>query len=428
MKSPEEILSELIKIKSVNPPGGELEVALYVERLLKEEGVEGELFISSKGRGSFIAEVGEGERSLLLLSHTDVVPAGEGWDFDPFGGEIRDGYVRGRGAIDCKGLLAAQLHAFLELSKEKLGGRVLLAATCDEERGGGEGVVRLLERFPEKFQVDFVLTEGAEGPIRLEEGEVHFVQVGEKGSAWTTLRTRGLSCHGSVPTLGENAVLKMVEVIRRVSSYSPAVQLTEEVRELLTELLRLQGAVEEVKEEKVDRLLERLNLGEFAESLRALTRMTLSPNVIRGGEKVNVVPDSCQLELDVRILPGQDELTVREKLREVVGEEVEVEVSHFHSPSLSPRKSLAFEVIKESIQKVTREVVVLPYLSPGATDSRHFRERGIPSYGISPLFEYEPSLWKSVHGRNERISVGSLRKCSQCVKEVVLRYLGRSQW
>ncbi|MGB9904073.1 MAG: M20 family metallopeptidase, partial [Desulfotomaculales bacterium] len=228
--APEEILAGLIRINTVNPPGNETAAARYLKEIFDAAGIPGEIIEAEKGRGNFLARLGKGERKLLFLSHTDVVPAGENWDFDPFGGEIKDGVVCGRGALDCKGLAAAEAFAVLRLAREEapLSGTLIFAATADEEKGGAGGVKYLLTSCPEKLRADFAVNEGAEEPVCLNGRTVNFIQTGEKGTAWSTLRAKGRACHGSVPTLGDNAVLKMARALAALGQYRPRVHLIPE--------------------------------------------------------------------------------------------------------------------------------------------------------------------------------------------------------
>jgi acetylornithine deacetylase/succinyl-diaminopimelate desuccinylase-like protein len=223
----ENILSDLIRIQTVNPPGGELELAKYLKDLFDNNGIKNEIIESSPGRASFFAYLGEGKKSLLFLSHTDVVPATDGWRFPPFSGEIKDGFVHGRGALDCKGLVAAEAFAVIRLAREKkLKGRLVFAATADEETGGTYGVKYLIENHKDKFAVDFAVNEGAEPPINADGTTFHFIGTGEKGLAWVKLKAKGFSAHGSLPMLGDNAVVKMANAIKQLADYRPEVILT----------------------------------------------------------------------------------------------------------------------------------------------------------------------------------------------------------
>ena len=206
--APEKILSDLIRIDTSNPPGNETRVARYLKELFDAAGIQSEIIEPEPGRGSIIARLGSGERRLLYLSHADVVPAGEGWDFEPFSGEIRDGMVYGRGALDCKDLAAAGVGAALRLAREgaPLNGELIICVAADEERGGALGAEYLVEHHLDKIRADFAINEGAEQPIFVDGKMIYFFQVGEKGTAWCKLKAGGVSCHGSVPSLGDNAV------------------------------------------------------------------------------------------------------------------------------------------------------------------------------------------------------------------------------
>lgn len=428
MLSPEKILSDLIRINTVNPPGNELEAALYLKKIFNQAGVPGEIVETEKGRGNFIAATGSGSKRLLFLSHLDVVPAGEGWDFNPFSGEIRDGMVLGRGALDCKGLVAAQAYIFLKLVREKvpLNGTLIFAATADEERGGTFGVKYLLEHAPEKLRADFAVNEGGEEPLNLNGRTVFFIQVGEKGTAWSRLTATGVSCHGSVPSLGENAVLKMIDALHGLEAYQPQVILIPEVKFMLQELTGLLGLALSVDEKNIDAVLEHFDNRSLKETLRSMTRMTVSPNEIQGGSKINIVPDKCTANIDIRILPGQDEKQIIEELHRHTGEKVSMEIFNYYAPTFSPSQTEHYRAIVEATRQVAgKDVLCLPCISPGATDSRFLREAGVPSYGVGHMAEgFDREIWTTIHGKNERIDVASLHFKAAFLEKLVLNYLG----
>lgn len=423
----EEILSRLIQVKSVNPPGGETEVARYLKGLFDQAGIANEIIESAPGRGSFLAYLGEGPKSLLFLSHTDVVPAGEGWDFDPFSGEIVEGYVRGRGALDCKGLVAAEAQALLSLALgPRLRGRLIFAATADEEIGGTYGVQYLLEKFPHKLRADFAINEGGEEPIKMDGQAVFFIQTGEKGASWTHLQARGVSAHGSIPTLGENAVVKMAEAVRRLGRCRPRVVLIPEVRRLIQALIRFRGVEEKITSRNVDTFLDAFfEGGAFREYLRAITRLTISPNMIQGGLKTNIIPDSCTAEIDIRVLPGQDREFVLRELRRLVGPDIEIDIPDFHAASFSPADTEGYRLIERAIQEVSGQVACLPCVSSGATDSRFLRAAGIPAYGLAIMApDFEKGIVATMHGRNERLDIKSLRAKTDFLLRLAQNYLG----
>ena len=239
--TPEKVLSELIKINTANPPGNETTAARYLAGLLQQAGIDCEIIEPAAGRGSLLARLGSGSKKLLYMSHLDVVPAGDGWDFEPFSGEIKDGMVYGRGAIDCKDLAVAGVCAALQLAKEgiPLNGELIIAATADEEQGGELGAGYLTANCPEKIQADFAINEGAPHPLSFNGKVIYFIQVGEKGTAWTNIKARGVSCHGSTPALGDNAVVKMSRAVTALADYQPEIVLVPELFSLLKELARV---------------------------------------------------------------------------------------------------------------------------------------------------------------------------------------------
>lgn len=428
-KAPEEILSDLIKIDTTNPPGNETAVALYLENLFKEAGVKGEIIESRPGRGSFVARVGRGKKRVLFIGHTDVVPAGDDWDFDPFGGEVKDGVIFGRGALDCKDLVAAQVSAALQLLEENatLHGELIIAATADEETGGSLGAGYLLEHYPHLLQADFAVNEGADQPIKIGDKMAYFLQVGEKGTAWCTLKAHGIAGHGSVPTLADNALVKMAHAVTRLHSYQAEVKVVPEVETLLKELAELTGQkISNFKASSVDNLLNNLPLDKaFVEALRSMTRMTVSPNQMRSGTKTNIVPDYCEAEVDIRILPGQDLEYVEKELRQMIGKEIEIEFDEYRPPTFSSAQESSFKLMKEITEELAgKNTVCLPAISSGSTDSKYLREAGIPAYGIGHMAQdFDQSVRTTIHGRHERTDVESLKLKTAFLKELARRYL-----
>ncbi|GAG42562.1 unnamed protein product, partial [marine sediment metagenome] len=206
-----------------------------------------------------------------------------------------------------KGLVAVEAWAMLRLARSgQISGRLIFAATADEETGGNLGVKYLVENDKDKIMADFAINEGGRPPLRIGDKACHFTQIGEKGICWTKLKTRGLSAHGALPMLGDNAVTKMAEVIKSLANYQPKIILIPEVKQLIQTVAELQGWGIEVNEQNIDRVIQRLEDKTFAGYLSAATRMTISPNMVHGGVKGNIVPDSCEADIDIRVLPGQD--------------------------------------------------------------------------------------------------------------------------
>jgi len=421
----ENILSDLIRIESVNPPGGETAVALYLKKLFDGYKIPGEVIESTPGRGSFIATLGEGKKSILYLSHIDVVPVSDGWSFKPFSGDIKDGFVYGRGALDCKGLVAAEAYAVLTLAQTThLKGKLIFTATADEEAGGGMGAQYLAEKYPEKLRADFSVNEGAEAPMTINDKPCHFISIGEKSPAWMRLRTKGVAGHGSVPYLPHNAVVKMARIISALAEYKPRVILTPEVKHLIQSIADLAGFRKEINEKNLESLFSHLEDGSLSAYLRAITRMTISPNVVHGGIKTNIVPDNCQAEVDIRILPGQDRDYAIGEIKPLVGD-AEIETLQYSLPTISPMDTPAYRLILTTLKEFLGEVPVLPSICAGATDSRFTREMGIPSYGIGMMTRRTDTAMKaSVHGKDEKLDVESLRLKTDFLVTLAKKYLG----
>lgn len=236
-----DLLVKLIKIDTTNPPGNETKAAELLYDYLSSEGYEPEILERFEGRGNIMASLkGNSRKRLVLLSHLDVVPADpRKWSVHPFSGEVRDGFVWGRGTHDCKGLVACEAVAMAILKREgfKPKGEVVFLATADEERGAHAGVRWLVEAYPEKVRADLLINEGG-GLVLPIRGRNHYlVQVAEKGVFWIRLRTRGRSAHSAMPKAGVNAVLRMVDLLHKLSSYEPPILVTDEVRELLRRIV-----------------------------------------------------------------------------------------------------------------------------------------------------------------------------------------------
>jgi acetylornithine deacetylase/succinyl-diaminopimelate desuccinylase-like protein len=420
-----EMLQDLIRIDTVNPPGNEGRAARYLSEIFEREGIDCQL-VGEEGRENVVASIGEGERRLLFLSHTDVVPVSEEkWDVPPFSGEIRNGYVWGRGALDCKDLVAAEAYALIRIKREKipLKGTLIFAAVADEEKGGTAGAKLLTETHEELIRADFAINEGAGEYIEVGGKHLYLLQTGEKGPSWSRLKASGISGHGSRPTLADNAVLKMAEAVRNLGEYNPEITVIPEVRKLIETYCELKGEKKVITPENVDQIIDSISDRFFAEGLRAVTRMTVSPNVIRGGQKVNIVPDSCEAEIDIRTLPGQDESYVRRELEPLIGE-CEFETVHYHPANFSPTDNKYYRLIEETAKEVLGDVFCAPYVLSGATDSYYLRKIGIKSYGVSLLSkEFPTELLKTVHGSNERIDLKSMEVKTEFLYKLAAAYL-----
>ena len=429
------LLSELIKIDTSNPPGNEMPAAQLVAEMLKNYGYEPIIIESDENRGNVIVKLeGKGEGpSLLLLSHLDVVPADPSkWSFDPFSGEIKDGYVLGRGAIDCKGLVAIEATIMRLLAEEKVApkGDVIFAATADEERGGVKGVKWLVENEPDLILADYVINEGGGAPIKIYDKVIYTIQVAEKGIFWVKIRTKGKAVHASIPYLGENAIEKMSEIISRLKNYKSPVKITYVVKDFIEGINKamknpiLDLALSPNFVDSALNVLSRENKV-LAEMIRAMIRNTFTPTMIKGGLKENIIPSECELSIDCRLLPEYNANDLVEELRNVLrGLDYEIEVVVGNPGSESPYDTELYKIMCQVINEFVPNSIVVPLMSPGATDSRYLRDRSI-CYGIWP-FSPETTMEKIiplVHGIDERISIKDIEFGIRVLYEIVKRLM-----
>ena len=440
--TPAEMLSDLIKINTVNPPGNETAAAVYLKKIFDEAGIQSEIIEPEEGRGSLLARMGNGaenKKKLLYLSHTDVVATGEGWDFDPFSGEIKDGMVLGRGAMDCKHLLAAQACAMLNIKKENIpmDGELILAAVADEETGGKLGAGYLFKNHAHLIKADFAINEGAEKMVYVNNKPVYFIQIGEKGTAFSILRAKGVSYHGSAPRLGDNAVVKMSKAITTIAERESETRLIPEVMQLLKDLARIRDVKFSVDgnatgaelTRQVRRQVELFKMNKyFSELLLSMTEMTVSVNVVRGGKKVNVIPDLCEAELDIRIMPGEDRSYVEKQILSSIGEDFELDITEYKPATFSVTDNDFYRTIERNLKKIVgHDALCLPMITAGSTDSKYFRNAGIPAYGVDAMQrDFNQDIRLTIHGKNERIDIASLNQLTEYVQNIATDYLSLS--
>jgi acetylornithine deacetylase/succinyl-diaminopimelate desuccinylase-like protein len=436
------LLSDLIRINTTNPPGNETAAAKYLAEHLTREGFNCELFESALGRGSIITRLkGTGEKpSLLLLSHIDVVAANASeWSVDPFGGLVKDGCVWGRGALDMKGMTAIEVMALklLKRNNVKLKGDVILAATADEEQGGLAGVDYLLRNYPGKIFADYVLNEGGGSAFPIQNKNVFTVQTAEKGILWFKVRAKGVPGHGSMPDLADNAIMRMNKVIEKLGNYRSRVLLVPTVTRFLNEVAREDANLQQpisrllANPELSDQVLDELAkiAKSFAEEIRSRIRMTITPTIIHGGVKENVIPSECEAVFDCRVLPGETTTQalslIKDLLKDVGLDKLEFETIQVNEPSESKAETPLYDVITSVLTEFEPNCGVTPMLMTGGTDSRFFRKMGSVCYGFHPMRAEAPfdKMVKREHGIDERISVENLVFGTSVLYEVVKRFM-----
>ncbi|GAC1593545.1 MAG: M20/M25/M40 family metallo-hydrolase [Acidimicrobiales bacterium] len=430
-----ELLQTLIRNRCVNDgtlaSGNEIRSADVIESFLGTTGHDVERFDAAPGRTSVVARI-EGTDptapSLCLMGHTDVVPANpDDWSQDPFGGEVIDGEVWGRGAVDMLNLTSSMAVAFryLATSRFRPRGDLIYFAVADEEAGSSVGARWMAEHHREAISADYVLTEN--GGLHSGPAEATFVSVNvaEKGVAWRRLRVRGESGHGSMPFKSSNALVTAAAIIHRLAEYRPAPRFHELWRERVDTLGIDSDTAELLMDpDRIDEVLAGMPLLGAARNLHACTHTTVSPNAISGLMKTNVIPDVIDVEVDIRTMPGETTAEVDEHLRAALGdlyERVEVGVILNDAASISATSTPLWDSLERAVTASFPSSRLTPQFTVGFTDARIYREMGSVAYGAG-LFDPQMDAGeygRMFHGRNERVGVESLRLTTQLWLDVV---------
>lgn len=413
---PVRLLADYIRIDTSNPPGDETKAAGYLGRSLADEKIGCKIYEATPGRISLRASVpGSGQKKpLILLNHMDVVPADKSqWSFDPFGGEIIDGHVCGRGALDMKGIAVMQLMALVDLKRRGVTPNrdVVFLAVADEEEGGGLGARWLLENHAADFETSLVLNEGGFGiEGMLPDQPLMMISAAEKGLCWLKLNCRGKGGHGSMPG-PENPAAELTAALSRLLVSPAPAWITPIAADYFLALAQALEFLAPYKQnpspEILLALLEQSGLMALPQ-VGAMVRNTLSLTVLDAGHKTNVIPDQATAHLDGRLLPGQNG---GEFIEEIIGalDEPKIEIKRItvDEASQSTWQGDDYQVIAEVLGQAFPEAVIAPSLMPGTSDSRFFRYRGINAYGVCPAVIPMADL-ATVHGVDEKISEQNL--------------------
>ncbi|NWF94637.1 MAG: M20/M25/M40 family metallo-hydrolase [Candidatus Thorarchaeota archaeon] len=436
------LLQEMIRNRCVNPPGDEMRNIRTVEKYLDSQGIQSEVFESSPNRGNLLAEIrGDTSAPSLMLgpAHVDVVPVQDEsrWRYPPFGGVVEEGCVWGRGALDMLYIVAAQTVAFAHLHNDgfRPKGTLKLLIVSDEECAGEAGALWMIKHHPERVKVDYLVTEPGGEPVAHDRAVLWY---GEKGTAWTRLTFTGTEGHGSMPFGVPNAITRMAEGVKRLAAYQPA-----RTSQFLKPLV---GGMEVGRVSRLMvsnshtlglslKLLSKRNPA-LARFLHALSQMTISPNVCAGGTKTNVIPGRAKVDLDIRILPGQDEEYVRSQIVTALGElaqdvtieRVPIDQGGDFSPgSMSSLETPLVTIMQEVVSELTGGASrLVPMILTGATDSRFFRRAfGTNSYGFA-LHSEEigiSEILRLPHGDNERVPLRTLELTIKAYYLLAQRFL-----
>jgi acetylornithine deacetylase/succinyl-diaminopimelate desuccinylase-like protein len=420
-------LQALLRINTVNPPGNEIEAAQYLATVTQNAGIAGELAGATPARQNYVARVrsnGAG-RPVMLLGHMDVVGVEESqWSHPPFGGDIADGYVWGRGAVDMKGQVAANLVVMLLLQRSgiRLGRDVIMAATADEEAGSHLGARWLWQHRRDLVDAEYALNEGGGQLVDVNGQHLYTIEVGEKGKARMCITARAAPGHASIP-LDDTAIYRLGQALVRLHAFQPPTIVTEPVARMLQVLGQAYG----LEAAAVDALLEHPSWPALAAlpldadlraHLRAATHNTAVPTILRGGHRINVIPSEVSVDVDGRVLPGQDPDAWVAQVQQAVGDTVEVTLLEGEPGIASDPASPFFDVIGQALDAADPGARLLPDLVTGGTDARAFP--GMKVYGFMPT--RDPATARLAHSHDERARIDDLVFATRCLYDCIVRF------
>ena len=428
------ILSGFIKVDTSNPPGNETLGAQYLKGILDREGISSEIFELEPGRGNIVARLkGNGKkRPLLLMGHIDVVGVERAkWTVDPFGGDIKDGYVYGRGASDDKGMTSACLEVFLLLHRLKLplDRDVIFLSEAGEEGTTGPGIDFMVEKHWDKIECEFALNEG--GSIYEVDGKVKYVGVAttEKVPRGMKLVARGTSGHGSVPRL-DNAITHLAAAVAKIGNWQPPMRLNETTRTFFSRLAKIsppqEAALYAALEDPVKTASAQEKIRATNGGYNSMLRTSVVPTIIKGGFRSNVIPGDAEATLDVRAVPDEDIDALITAMRKLIDDPaVEIVPPPRGGRPASPPSGLGtemFRALERTQARLFPGAATLPLMLTGATDSAQLRPKGVHAYGLGSVMGDADRA--RVHGNDERMSVEGLGKFVEFIYWVVVDIAG----
>ena len=429
---PDELLQNLIRFNTTNPPGDEAACVGYIAELCHSLEIETQTYAKQPTRPNLVARIkGAGKAApLLLYGHVDVVStANQEWTHPPFSGDVADGMIWGRGALDMKGGVAMMTAAFLRAKAEGRTppGDVILCILSDEEAGGDCGAAYMVENHAELFAgVKYAIGEFGGFPIYVGGKKFFAVQVAEKSVCSTKVKFTGPAGHGSVPRRSpENATYKLAKALEALNTYRLPVHITPAAENMISAIADgLDGEAAKAMRQlldpaQTDAVLD--ELGEGGRQFDAILHNTASPNIIRGGDKINVVPGQVEIEIDMRIVPGFDPEEAMSEIRHLVGEWGEVELIR-HSAGNGNLDMGLFDTLSDILLD-GQEARTVPLLISGGTDGRFFSELDIQTYGFLPMDLPEDfDFLSTVHAANERIPIDAMHFGSEKIYQVLGRF------
>jgi len=424
---------EYLKIDTSNPPGNETSGARFLQQLLIKEGIDAKL-VGTANRQSVYARLSSGtnEKALLLLHHIDVVPVNASeWTKPPFGGAVDGGYIWGRGALDIKSLGIAELMAFIELKRRNvpLTRDVVFLGVADEEMGGLNGAKLLLDSSPQLFaNIAYVLNEGGTNETIVDRVPFWGIEVQQKLPLWIRLRAKGSAGHSAVPPDDGGALVHLVRAVDAVSRIQTPYRVTPDVARFFHEAGATRnderGAMlRDIEKEVTSPRLESV----LSPSYRSLLHDTIAITHVSGGAAVNSIPANAMADVDMRLLPDETSDALIARVRDAVGKDAEVEVLLDAKPvAASSIDTDLYRVLERALKAEAPGSRVTPIVSPGASDSRFFRARGITAYGIAP-FKVNAYDAGTVHGNDERIRTQFFLEGVRLTRRIVSDFCVRTQ-
>jgi len=433
---PAELMQRLIQFDTTNPPGNETGCIAYIETLLQNAGFETTRLAKDPNRPNLIARLkGQGSAPpLLLYGHIDVVTtAGQKWIHPPFAGKVVDGFIWGRGALDMKSGIAMMLSAVIRARMDSLipAGDIVFAVLCDEEAGSDYGAKYLVENHPDQFSgTRYAISEFGGFTNHIGPKRFYPIQIAEKQICWMKATVRGPGGHGARLIRG-GAMAKLAELLRKLDKFRLPVHITPVARQMIEittanltfpKNMILRRLLNPALTDTVLNLL-----GEMGESLDPLLHNTVNATIVRGGDKINVVPGEVSIEMDGRLLPGFSPQDMIKEVRQIIGDQVELEVVRYEPGPAEPDMGL-FGVLAGILKDADPGAIPTPLLMPAVSDARIFSRLGIQTYGFTPM-KLPPgfAFFKTIHAADERIPADAVSFGADAIYELLKRYNGKNQ-
>jgi len=429
---PVELLQHLIRFDTTNPPGNEAAIISYLDDLITGAGIDTTTRALDPNRPNLIARLaGRGDAPPFMMhAHVDVVTtANQDWQHDPFGGELIDGYVWGRGSLDMKNSVAMYVSALLRIKADGVqpAGDIILAIVSDEENGGNYGAKFLVEKYPELFEgVRYSIGESGGFTLHLGGQKFYPIQVAEKQRCTMQATMRGAGGHGSSPIKG-GAMAKLGRVLTRLDTQRLPVHITPVIEEMVTGMAAHLPAEMSamlshlLNPETTDATLEML--GPLARNFAPLFHNTVSPTMVSGGFAHNVIPSEITLTLDGRLLPGFTPDDMFAELDALLGDDVELKLLRYDAYPGNFTLGL-YDTLAEILREADPEGVPVPYMLSGVTDGRHFARLGIENYGFTPMTLPDGFTFSTVHAADERVPANALEFGTRAIYRLLERYAG----